>query len=171
MERNESTSYSAENMDEKTRVFIQNTQLPKHHRQPLLLDRKTTSLESHQLIWLSSSSEFQPTKILRKIVDYVNLFDNVNTCQMYIERMKDTVIFLVCAQEFVHNLISQISHVTDVYLIYVYASAETLENMTTATTTTTTKTFSQQQSTSIYKKVDVLRLDIYLCFSFNEKIV
>lgn len=153
-------------MDRKTTVCTQNTQLPKHHRQPLLINRKTTNLESHELIWLSSSTEFQSEGFLRKIVDYVHLFDNINACKMYIERAKkDSVIFLVCAQEFAEILISQISHATSIYLIYVYASAEIPENMTTIIM----KTFLQQQSLSINKKV--IGQNVYLCFSFTEKIV
>jgi hypothetical protein len=99
MERNESVSYNAEGMDKKTRLSSQNTQLPKHHRQPLLLNRETINLESHQLIWLSSSTEFEPMESLRKIVDYVHLFDNVITPVKCISSERRTPLHFWCVHK------------------------------------------------------------------------
>jgi hypothetical protein len=154
METSESISDATADTSD-TKGPSQNIQLSQHHRlrQELVLDRKTTNLESHQMVWVSSSNEVVSLQSLRCIVDYVCLFKNVRSSRAYIQRTLDTVTFLVCSQQFSRILIPKIHHLRHVYLIYVYACDADLET----TATTAKNMFSQeedQQWLSTYKKVN-----------------
>jgi hypothetical protein len=155
MEKNKSISHNIIDINDRTRSSSQNTIPPEHHRPLFLLDRETTNIESHQLIWLSTSDESISLESLRSIVDYTHLFKNISSCQTYIKRTDGSVTFLVYSHQFAESLIPQIHHLQKVYRIYVYVCAEDIQK-----TTTVTKNFLQQQQwTSIYKKVNNLSVD------------
>ena len=102
-----------------------------NHRPRLIIDRETTNLESHQLVWLCTSNDAVSLQSLRNIVNYVRVFSDINVCLTYIERTSDTVTFLVCSEEYLRSLIPRIHHHRSPYLVFVYIACADNSNKTT----------------------------------------
>ena len=94
-----------------------------------LINRKTTNLEPHQLVWVSSNNEHVSAESLRSIVDYTRLFDNINECRSFIDQTFNTTTFIVCSQAFAQHFISQIDDLKNIYLIYIYTSDQNTDTM------------------------------------------
>ena len=69
-------------------------------------DREQINLESHQLVWcdirdksLTAEEMAEIVNKLRKIVDYTQIFNDVNECEDYLEDASETDTFLVCSGE------------------------------------------------------------------------
>lgn len=99
------------------------------------LNREQINLESHQLVWLDPA--FIKTDItlerLRQIIDYTNVFDDIEDCLQYIEQIKNgNKIFLVCTKELNNELKSSLrSDKHNIYKTYIYAKDEKPEKLST----------------------------------------
>ncbi|CAF1036125.1 unnamed protein product [Didymodactylos carnosus] len=83
-------------------------------------DREQINLESHQLVWLGHLVTLT-IENLRKVIDYVKVFDNAKECLTYIEEAKLSTIFLVIpSSESGELFISQITDFKNIWSVIVY---------------------------------------------------
>lgn len=82
-------------------------------------------LELFTLIWLYSSADIQDDRNvqqrLRTIINHVERFTDVETCQKYIEKLsKDDRLVLIVSDCYAQPIVSSIHHLRQVSSIYVY---------------------------------------------------
>lgn len=84
------------------------------------------NLESHQLIWLGADVDTLSMTVgeLRKIIDYMELFDNIDKCLHYIERTQDTKTFLVLSGKLDELFISRLNKYENILSVYLYCRNE-----------------------------------------------
>lgn len=90
--------------------------------QPRIFAREKYNLEPHQLVWLGVPVNNRKVHInvLRKIVDYTKLFDNVEECLSYLQQTPRTATFLVCGDHLSERLISKLDDLKNIRALYFY---------------------------------------------------
>ena len=86
------------------------------------LDRKLVNLESHQLLWLASyiKPEIVSIEALREIIDYTQLFEDIETCEQFINGSKSVSTFLIISDEMSQIMLPHIHNHDWVLKIYIH---------------------------------------------------
>ncbi|CAF1144089.1 unnamed protein product [Adineta ricciae] len=90
------------------------------------LTQEKNNLESICLVWLDSSvnasnDNVNAQRLLRMIMIYLKVFDNVQDCEQYLqEASRDDRIFLVVSGQLGQVIVPKIHHIRQIAIIYVY---------------------------------------------------
>lgn len=103
------------------------------------------NFELFTLICLDENFE-ENDKQLRKIIDYIYCFKNLNQCEEFIlNNHKNNYLFLIISIEHFTNIISHIHDLSQIIAIYVYQNNQSNK-----------KQFNDKQWTQRYSKVNII---------------
>ncbi|CAF1572374.1 unnamed protein product, partial [Didymodactylos carnosus] len=94
---------------------------------------ETRNFEPYLVIWCQSNvSSIQNTCCiqleLRRTINFIKTFDNIDECQQHIETIRGDKIILIISQHYVEALLSQILDLKQLIAVYIYDENEQNDN-------------------------------------------
>ncbi|CAF2052688.1 unnamed protein product [Rotaria magnacalcarata] len=83
------------------------------------------NLENFQIIWLddninTTEDNLHTVSLLRTIINYLHIFDNIWDCYDYIGTVQDEKVFLIVSGSISENIIPYVYHIPQVQFVYIY---------------------------------------------------
>ncbi|CAF1573184.1 unnamed protein product [Rotaria magnacalcarata] len=116
------------------------TSIPACIHQDILIDRSALNAENLSLVWLDTDIYRRPSNIdiefkLKNLLNYVRLFDRVDSCERYIKHIgkmnnssniKQEMLFVIISTTLAPTLIPHLHDLTQVKYIYIFGKSKSI---------------------------------------------
>ena len=111
--------------------WCKSTKITSHRNTIIFSQLPTYNLETFTLIWLDTnvnrSDENLKSQIqLRSIINYLQVFDDMETCKQYVQERESENIVLIVLGSLAKTIVPEIHSLQQLHSIYIYCREQTM---------------------------------------------